>query len=160
MIKLGTTSILNQSESILNRAYRALKETVNIKIDNKLIEKPDDSVMNVLFDDLNFSKILLQINKIVDSMNEKNTLIKEKEKLKLLSIGKLIGLFNKTPENWFKYGQVNNETDIDKIEQLITKRNEARKNKNFGVADAIRTQLNNMEIEIEDTLNKTVWRKK
>ena len=44
------------------------------------------------------------------------------------------------------------------IEGLIKNRNEARRNKNFDMADSIRDQLKDMGIEIEDTSNGTIWR--
>ena len=46
------------------------------------------------------------------------------------------------------------------IERLIKNRNEARRNKNFDMADKIRDELKDMGIEIEDTSNGTIWRNK
>ena len=42
---------------------------------------------------------------------------------------------------------------------LIEKRNEARKNKDFATADKIRDQLLEMGIEIKDQRGGTTWRK-
>jgi len=53
-----------------------------------------------------------------------------------------------------------NNIDSNIIEELIEKRKQARKDKNFSEADNIRLELNNMGIEIEDTKDKTVWRSK
>ena len=44
------------------------------------------------------------------------------------------------------------------IESLIKDRNEARRNKNFEMADSIRKKLKEKGIEIEDTSDGTVWR--
>ena len=38
------------------------------------------------------------------------------------------------------------------------KRNEARRNKNFALADSIRDELKNKKIEIEDAKDGTIWR--
>ena len=46
------------------------------------------------------------------------------------------------------------------IEKLITQRNDARSNKDFELADKIRSELNDMNIEIEDTPDGTVWKSK
>ena len=46
------------------------------------------------------------------------------------------------------------------IDKLVEQRNEARKLKNFSEADEIRNKLTGMGIEIEDTPNGTIWRKK
>jgi cysteinyl-tRNA synthetase len=53
------------------------------------------------------------------------------------------------------------ETSVDdEIESLIQQRNDARKNKDFARADAIRDQLLDMGIVLEDTAQGTVWKKK
>ena len=48
--------------------------------------------------------------------------------------------------------------DKDLIIKLIDERNLARRNKDFGKADKIRKKLNQMNIEIEDLKDKTVWK--
>ena len=45
------------------------------------------------------------------------------------------------------------------IERLINERNEARRSKNFSLADTIRKTLREKGIEIEDTDKGTIWRK-
>ena len=49
--------------------------------------------------------------------------------------------------------------DTKYIEELILKRNEARKKKDFTSADNIREKLKQMGIEIEDLNSETQWRK-
>ena len=61
------------------------------------------------------------------------------------------------PNKWLGYGKAGNIDETD-IERLIKERNEARGNKNFELADKIRDQLKNKGIEIEDTVDGTIWR--
>ena len=49
--------------------------------------------------------------------------------------------------------------DNEQIEKLIKDRVEAKKNKDFALADAIRDELKSMGIEIEDTRQGTKWKK-
>ena len=42
---------------------------------------------------------------------------------------------------------------------MIKKRNEARKNKDFDLADNIRKELTDIGIYIKDQSNETVWKK-
>ncbi len=72
----------------------------------------------------------------------------------LWTMGKLLGLFNYTPEEWFR-GDVEVE-----ILQLIEERNMARAAKDFKKSDEIRKSLFDRGIILEDLPTKTVWRKK
>ncbi len=59
-----------------------------------------------------------------------------------------------------RYGQI--AGDIGKIDalvkMLIEQRNEARKNKNFAAADAIRDRLSEIGVVLEDTPEGTLWK--
>ncbi|MEL3907931.1 MAG: cysteine--tRNA ligase [Treponemataceae bacterium] len=51
------------------------------------------------------------------------------------------------------------EVDSERIEALIAKRAEAKKNKNFGLADKIRDELKAEGIILEDMATGTIWKK-
>ena len=57
-------------------------------------------------------------------------------------------------------GQIQDNLDGEFIEKLIKERTESRLSKNFQRADEIRSELNDMGIEIEDTADGTIWRSK
>ena len=64
---------------------------------------------------------------------------------------------------WMLLGLVYNvdEGSLDsEIEELIAKRTQARKEKNWGEADAIRDKLNEMGIVLEDTPQGVKWSRK
>ena len=48
----------------------------------------------------------------------------------------------------------------DEIQRLIDERTQARKNKDWARADAIRKQLADLDILLEDTPQGTIWRVK
>ena len=79
-------------------------------------------------------------------------------KFNLLEVGKILGILQENPDKWLGYGKSEN-LDETMIEGLIKNRNEARRNKNFDMADKIRDELRDMGIEIEDTSSGTIWRK-
>ncbi|MFH1258594.1 MAG: cysteine--tRNA ligase [Elusimicrobiota bacterium] len=54
----------------------------------------------------------------------------------------------------------NKETEKNKIEELIKKREEARMKKDWASADQLRRELEKLEIVLEDTPHGTRWRKK
>ena len=93
---------------------------------------------------MDISKKLKAENDILISYNTVNRILRDVERIK-------------RENKWI--GEARN-IDSNLIEELIDKRKEARKNKNFSEADNIRVKLNDMGIEIEDTLGGTTWRSK
>ena len=76
---------------------------------------------------------------------------KEQNKSKHILIGSVLGIFQ---DKYFN--QVSDEMQ-QKIEELIIKRENAKKDKNFDMADQIRNELNELGIEIKDTNEGTSW---
>jgi cysteinyl-tRNA synthetase len=62
------------------------------------------------------------------------------------------------PEAWFA-GSGDNELDAEQIESLLAQREEARSSRDFATADAIRDQLANAGVTIEDGPSGTRWRR-
>ena len=152
------SKIIEQAQKNLDRIYRILKDNENISIDEN-IHVPDN-VVDALSDDLNTSKAMFEINLIADKLSKSNNKNKSALKGELVSSGKILGLFQQSPSEWLKYGKTNNNIDSNFIEELILKRNKAREVKNFQEADKIRDELTNINIEIEDTIDGTIWRSK
>ena len=96
----------------------------------------------------------MSLNNKISNADEKT---KGKIKYNILEIGKIFGILQENPNKWLGYGKAGNIDETD-IERLIKKRNEARGNKNFDMADQIRDELKSKGIEIEDTANGTIWR--
>ena len=122
--------------------------------------EPAEEVINALSDDINSSLAIFEINSIADKLSKCEQEEKSILKAKLVSSGKILGILQDLPNKWLKYGATNNNIDSNLIEELIDKRKEARKNKNFNKADEIRIKLKEMNIEIEDTTDGTIWRSK
>jgi cysteinyl-tRNA synthetase len=113
-------------------------------------------------DDLNISKALAVVDEFVKEANENLDKNPKKElKQKILSniefIDKLLGVGGSDAYEYFQAG-IDEETK-KKINALIEKRNEAKKEKNYALADKIREKLKEMGIQIQDTPNGTVWEK-
>ena len=75
----------------------------------------------------------------------------------IFTILKKIGLLKFTPEEFLK-NPIN--LDVNKIEELIKLRQQAKINKNFSQADQIRSEIESLGVVIEDSLGGTSWRKK
>ena len=86
--------------------------------------------------------------------------IKARLKSELLAGGELMGLLQQDPEDWFRW-QPQDEAGLTdaQINALIEERTQARGNKDFQRADAIRDQLVDAGIELEDSPAGTRWRR-
>ncbi|NCO20103.1 MAG: cysteine--tRNA ligase, partial [Gammaproteobacteria bacterium] len=69
----------------------------------------------------------------------------------------LLGLLQQ-PEQWRRQRMRSVEVDPAEIDRLIRARSTARAERDFAAADAIRSQLDALGIELEDGANGTSWR--
>jgi cysteinyl-tRNA synthetase len=70
-------------------------------------------------------------------------------------------LLNSNPQD-FLQGREDNKidgVDTDYINKLIDERNKARASKNFDRADAIRNELQDLGVSLEDSEDSTDWRR-
>jgi len=156
-----TDDTIEQSKSILDRLYRVLKKVEDISVNLDKIDSSTSRVLDALCDDLNTSKVLAEINEIAKNLSKTDSNeLKIKYKAELLFSANLMGILQDSPDDWLGIGKIQGDVASDKIESLINERNEARNSKNFQKADEIRSKLNDMGIEIEDTADGTTWRSK
>ena len=143
----------------IGKDYKVNKESEyyqNIK--NSFIEAMDN--------DFNTS---LAISNALEYLSQLQTMIEKKDKIQdmvdikyaLIDIYKVLELFQEEPSKVIervikKYLTKYNMTE-DKILELIEKRNEAKKNKDYEAADKIREELNSNGIQIKDTREGTKW---
>ena len=123
-------------------------------------DNESSTVLDALCDDLNTSKAIAEIIEIAKNLSKADSDdLKKKFKKELLFSANLLGILQESPDVWLGIGKADN-IDSDNIDKLIQERNEARAAKDFQKADDIRSQLNDMGIEIEDTADGTVWSSK
>ena len=147
--------IIEQNSKMLDRLYRVVMDLSDIKFEQGL---PSKNIMDSFLDDLNTPKVIANINEEVNKLSSASKDEKVKIKSNLLSTGKILGILENDPKKWLGYSRQNIENS-EEIERLINERNEARRNKNFNLADTIRDTLKEKGIEIEDKDKGTVWRK-
>ena len=156
-----TSNTLEQAKNTLDKFYRVLNKFSDIELNEEMVNKCPEQVLNALCDDLNTSKALAEINEIVKNLSSANDLNdKIKFKTELLGAAQVFGILQKSPKKWLGIGQTQDNLDSEFIEKLINDRNQARASKDFNKADEIRNKLTDMGIEIEDTPNGTIWRSK
>ena len=150
-----TKEIIDQNSKMLDRFYRSLKELQHVEISSDLVS---EDIMESLLDDLNTPKVLAKLNTLSNTLSSADTDEKRNIKNNLIATGKILGVMQEDPNIWLGYNQTANP-EKEEIEGLINQRNEARRSKDFKLADQIRDKLKSKGIEIEDTKNGTIWRK-
>lgn len=146
-----TYELLEQSQT----AYlKLLNKISNIKNEGSIEEdkynKYNDKFKNYLSDDLNTSNALTLL---YDLLKDKD--VSGATKIKLIKdFDKVLSL------DLLEEKEENIDSDLKSyVEEQIKLRNEAKKSKNFDVADKIRNDLLEKGIELKDTREGTIWNK-
>ncbi len=146
----------------LDKLYRLKKRLLNTKT-SKANEEFKQELLKALSDDLNTSKALALIDEFIAKANEKldkepkNKVFKQEVVATIQFINEVLGIGTKDAITWFQQGIT--QAEKEKIEKLIQKRSEAKKAKDYALADTIRDELKQMGIAIMDTPSGTIWEK-
>ena len=151
-----TKGIIKQNSTMLDRLYRTLKDLEHIDAYTNNHALPQN-ILEGFYDDLNTPKVIAELNILTNKVSKADKEEKSLIKYCLLETGKVLGILQQDPREWLGYGQSKNLDEVT-IENLIKERNEARRKKNFEMADSIRKKLKESGIEIEDTSDGTIWR--
>ncbi len=159
--------LIQQAEKGLERLYNALENLKHLESvaeereltpqDKQLLNKFNaykEEFIKVMDDDFNTADGVAVLFELV---KEFNTNIDEKASRKvitaaknlLLELGGVLGIIQQRGEEKLE----------EEIEKLIKKREEARQNKNWELADRIRDELKEKGIILEDTPHGTRWKK-
>ena len=154
--------LVRQAKASLDTLYGVLRDTddgSNETADSYRslgAESYPKPVLDALRDDLNTPQALAAMHTLgaeirrTDDADMARTL-----RGQLLAGGALLGLLDKTPDSYFQ----GDGADAGQVEALVAARNQARKDRDFARADAIRDQLAGMGIELEDARNGTRWKR-
>jgi len=154
--------LLEQAASSLDRLYEALRGvddaeplTAHDFADLAAAAYPEP-VLQALCDDLNTPRALAAMHQIADQVHRAASPAQRTEQQHaLLAGGWLLGLLGASVDSHFQRGS---RVDAAEIERLIEARNEARRNRDFQRADAIRDELAAQGIELEDSREGTRWK--
>ena len=142
-----TFEALDSAENTYNKLVSKIKsiKADDSKIDDESFNKYNETFKEALSDNLNTSNALTTLYDVLKSNINNNT------KLKLVeSFDKVLSL------DLLKEESVDNEL-IEYVNEMIEKRQEAKKNKDFTLADSIRDELLEKGIVLKDTREGTVF---
>ena len=148
-------STIDQSVRTLDRLYGTLRDLSDV---TAVAEGIPGSIEAALCDDLNTPAALAELSRFASEARRADTeSAKHELKTALLSAGAALGLLQQDPAAWFSRG--NDAGDEARIQALVDERNAAKKDRDFARADAIRKQLADEGVLIEDTAQGVRWRR-
>ena len=141
-------NVIYQAKKLLDKLYSLLNELNEVKE----IKEPDNDLIEILLDDLNTPGLLANINKLIKNAGSLEEADKPYLKSNLLLIGKVMGILEDQ-----SYNQISGEFK-DKVDSLIEDRSNAKKKRDFELADKIRSELIDLGVEINDSPEGTTWK--
>ncbi|MFT7110543.1 MAG: cysteinyl-tRNA synthetase [Psychrobacter glaciei] len=151
---------LQDAQVKLDRLYNALKGcNLSIELDESKSEVSDflKDFNAAMDDDFNTPKAIAVMFELVTKINKSEGALKDILASLLKTFADVLGCLQTDPEDYFKQG-----VDIDEsyIQTMIEKRVQAKKDKNYALADQIRIDLDEQGIELQDSREGTAWVKK
>jgi cysteinyl-tRNA synthetase len=149
---------LDNARIALTRFYITLRDLPKAELEkNTVFEQKFYATMN---DDFNTPEALAVLFDMVREINNLRNSNKLHQAARLgatlKNLGNLLGILQQDPET-FLHTKIT-EDQIQQIENLIKQRDQARRDKDWVLADQIRDQLTAMGIELEDTPDGTIYR--
>ena len=153
---------LEAAKKRLDKLYRLKKRLFGLGT-NSMPTTFQKQLLEALNDDLNISLALSLIDEFISQTNEtldkagKHKNLKREALSNLAFIKNVLGFGVKNPFEYFQIGVDEKTKEI--IEDLIEKRDRAKKQKDFALADDIRDKILALNVQIMDTPNGTFWEK-
>lgn len=153
---------LKQARTALERLYTALRGTdVNAQpAGGEVFEARFREAMDDDFNTPEAYSALFDLAREVNRLKAEDPTAANALAAELRKLAKVLGLLQQEPELFLQGGAQADDGEVAEIEALIKQRNDARKAKDWALADAARDRLNEMNIVLEDGPQGTTWRRK
>ncbi len=167
-----TKDSIKEAEAALERFYKTVQRIEDAALgftpDVLPVEDLVKPVFEAMDDDFNTAGVIGAVfkeinraNKLMDEAKAAGSADAGSELAAIHALCKeasgFLGVFGSTPEEFFKRRKTHAGVSDKEIERLIEERNDARRNKDFKKADAIRAALLEKGIVLEDTPKGTTW---
>ena len=154
----------NFGKDLLDSAWRSLDTLygflrTQVDVDAETVDISNSDAYQALLDDLNTPVVISELYKLAREMNAADTDARATAKGRLLAVAGLMGLLQQDPEQWFTLSRGGSDISAEQIETLIAKRNQAKADKDYAGADAVREELKAMGVVLEDSREGTKWRR-
>ncbi len=123
------------------------------------VESETPDIIEALSDDLNTPLALSHLHELSGDLNKADGELEPEAFSRLMTAGKILGLLQQDPEDWFKGEASEGGLGDAAIDALIAEREHARADKDFKRGDEIRDQLEAQGILLEDGARGTTWKR-
>ncbi len=148
--------LLDSAQSTLDGFYLALRNAGEVEPVEPAAG--DSPVFAALLDDLNTPAAIAELHQLAKALNKASDSEKPAARAALLAGGAVLGVLGESPDDWLAKDDEGGLSS-DAIDQLLVERAEAKSNRDFARADAIRDELNAAGIIIEDGAAGATWRR-
>lgn len=145
---------LDKARAALNRLYTTLRDTQAVLPDSTEDEYTA-KFKEYMDDDFNTPGAISVLFDLAKQINKESGETAQKLAGRLKQLASVLGILEQDPNKFLTTGA--KDDDVEQIEALIKQRNDARKQKNWALADEARDKLKQMHIELEDGPQGTVW---
>jgi cysteinyl-tRNA synthetase len=152
----------NFSKDLLDSAWRSLDTLYGFIRGLGHVESVLDTQgigYRALLDDLNTPVAISELYKLAKEVNQLSGDEQLEKASELMGLANILGLLQQDPEQWFTQSRGDKEISAEQIEALISQRAQAKQNKDYAGADAIRKQLHDRGVVLEDSREGTQWRR-
>ena len=147
--------LIDQAVRTLDRLYGTLRDLADVVATTVAIPAAIEATLD---DDLNTPQALAELARIA-AQARKTADSDDRARLKrdLLGAGLALGLLQQEPARWFARGD--DHSHDARIQALVDERNACKQSRDFVRADAIRQQLADEGVLLEDTAQGVRWRR-
>jgi cysteinyl-tRNA synthetase len=159
-----SSELLEQARHALDGFYTALRGVQDIDLDTEVV-LAGEAFYEALNDDLNTPLAISELHALARDLNKADAAEQPALKARLLAAGNLLGILGQDPVAWLqglegeRGGAGEGALEAPAIEALIEARRQAKADKDFARADAIRDELTAAGVTLEDTPDGTLWRR-
>ncbi len=150
--------LLDNAQATLDGFYLALRNAGDTSVEAS--EAHLSPVFSALLDDLNTPAAIAELHQLAKALNKASEGEKGAAKAALLAGGAVLGILSEDPVAWLSKTDAGGDgLTAEVIDQMLIDRAEAKANRDFSRADAIRDELNAAGIIIEDSASGATWRR-
>jgi cysteinyl-tRNA synthetase len=135
-----SADVLDAARKTLDNLYGILRSVADVEVD-MAVDVQQTAVYQALLDDLNTPIAIRELHGLAKAMKDAQGQEQVRLKSLLLKAASLMGLLQQPVNDWFYVKLSDSDMSDDQVEQRVEDMLQARKDKNYTLADQIRDEL-------------------